>query len=143
MSQAKLAIMQTVKSCRPLSSRPEHGEVRIPIIDFVEAPAGHDVTIRQRQARRVRTLVVRFALQHFPQRVDVLAHVLPGDGVIVRRDVRGGEKFDCHELGRSKPVGAQLAILPSPARAAFGNASTKLLLSGKTALSCTCSNSSP
>ncbi len=66
----------------------EHREVRVPVVDLVEAPARHDIAVRQRQSRRVRALILGLALEHFPKRVDVLAHVLTGHGMVFGTGLR-------------------------------------------------------
>src|SRR6185312_2215208 len=64
--------------------QPQHGEVGIPIVDLVKAPARNDVGPWQREQRRIRgTLsVVRLAFEYRPQVVDMCADVLTRRGAI-------------------------------------------------------------
>ena len=91
----------------------EHREIRVPVVDLVEAAARHDVAMRQREPRRVRPLILGLALQHFPQRIDVLAHVLTRHGVIFGAGRRRRREMRRDEL-------AQIEVRPAARLAIFG-----------------------
>ena len=52
-------------------SKPQHGEVRVPVVGLTESPAGHNIGLRQRQQRRPRDVILRFARQHRPQIINM------------------------------------------------------------------------
>ncbi len=72
----------------------QHGEVRIPVIDFAKSSPRHNVGVWERQRRGVTRGYRRFARQLIPQLVDV-----GGDGDLFGRRGHGGRLVGKIEMG--------------------------------------------
>ena len=91
----------------PALLQAEHREIGVPVVDLGEAPAGHDVGEGQRQERAVGRGGLGPALEHRPEPVDVVAHVLAGHRAIAlalrprQAEVARNERLADRSAGRS------------------------------------------